>query len=174
MSYAFVAVAAVTLLSSGYSAYNAHETGRLNENANKQRAAEESAAAEEEAARIREKAERIKASQIASLAASGVKLTGDGSAGALLNETDRLAEQDALAVLRGGASRASYFNRVASNSAREGDAGMISAGLNAVATGVNAYNSANAAERNNRRAEQITLSTPAVKPVKRYSLLGDT
>lgn len=56
-------------------------------------------AANEEAALIADKANRLKSGQRAAIAGAGVDLDS-GSATELTGETDRLAEQDVLAVLR--------------------------------------------------------------------------
>lgn len=154
-----------------YGAYASYETGRAGKVAAERQAQAEREAADAEAAQIRDRAERLKASQIASLAGSGVKITGDGTEGALLSETDRLAEQDALAALTSGRNRANTLLAQGNAAYRSGINGMVSNTLNAVGNAAQGFAKVDAANAASRKAGQVDAATATIK---RKSILGDT
>ena len=156
-----------------YSGVSGYEAGRAAKVAAERQAKAEQEAAEAEAAKIKDRAERLKASQEASLASSGVKLSTDGTAGALLNETDRLAEQDALAVLQSGQNRANTLRAQGDQAYRTGVNNAFATGLNAVSTAANAAVKIDAAKAPGRKADALTPKTPLITP-PRKSILGDT
>lgn len=144
-------------------------------------AAMELEAAQAEAGQIREKARRVKATQRAGLVASGVSLEDGGSPDAILAETTRLSEQDAMAALAGGTNRAALLNDSAGITRSKGDAAELSGFLNAGATLVGGANELNKAGQKGRMASKIggtdlELSAGAQKFATasrpKYSLLG--
>jgi hypothetical protein len=98
---ALVTAAVVAAGSASYSAYASVEAADDAKKAADEQAVLEREAAAEHAKLVSDQADRLKSEQRAVLAASGVDLA-NGGGGAILQETDRLAEQDALSVLRGG------------------------------------------------------------------------
>lgn len=140
-----------------------------------QQAAMEKAAGEAEAAKIREKGVRLQATQNVALAGSGVKLDGQGSGGALLSETTRLAESDALAAITGGKNRATLLQGEAAISRDKGNAALISGGLNATSTLLGGYNSYQKAKQPGDSAAKINLdigSKYAASSKPKLTLLG--
>jgi hypothetical protein len=133
-----------------------------------EQAAQEKVAAEAEAAKIRDKGQRVAASQSAALAASGVKLDGQGSGGALLGETARLTESDALAAITGGNNRAKLLEGEASISRDKGNAALISGGLNAASTIIGGASAFQKSKENSKTATNLIQSTG-----KKLTLLGD-
>jgi len=133
-------------------------------------------AAQAEAGQIREKARRLKASQRAGLASAGVALDG-GTPDALLDETTRLSEQDAMAALSGGTNRAALLKDSASISRSKGNSALISGGLSAAGNFVSGLSSINKAGVNNKKTD-LELNSGALALTKtsrpKYSLLGDT
>ena len=171
---AILAVGAVIgAAASGYSAYEQNKVAKKQEKMEKDQARMELDAAHTEAGNIRENARRVKAAQRAALAGSGVKLDDEGTGAALLAETDRLAEQDALAVLKEGANRSSLLRGQASISRSRGRQ-AIAAGVGDVAAGaVNAYGANRSASSGSRTALQMDSDAQgfARRSQPKYSLL---
>lgn len=145
--------------SAGYSAYAQNEAANKQADLQNEQAAQEKAAAVAEAGKIREKGVRIAASQEAALAGSGVKLDGQGSGGALLSETSRLAEQDALAAITGGNNRAKLLSGEADISRSKGQASLISGGLNVGSTLLGGYNKFQESKRSTAWADEMNSKT---------------
>lgn len=167
--------AITTAGSAAYSAYvqqdNASDATAL---AAKQ-AEKELQVSEQDAANIREKAARLKSIQRSSLAASGVKVDAGigGTADVILGETDRLAEQDALAAINEGKYRAGIIKDQGNLAAGNMRAGAVSSALGGVSALVNGVTSYNAATKGTRAADETNKSTNAAL-AKNYSLDGDT
>jgi hypothetical protein len=169
-----VASLVIAAASSSYSAYaandNAIDAARAERKAAGEKAAREKQAAAEAAAQSRDAGERLKSEQAAALAGAGVNLDS-GTAGTLLSQTDRLAEQDALAALRGGNRAAgdiiSAGNARAEALRGEGTSAAISGGLNFASTALNNYGAYQRASQNSRTAGQISTRTG-----QKYTLLG--
>lgn len=164
--------------SATYSAVQQNKAEGRAENQMNQQAAMEKAAAEAEAANIREKGRRIQASQSVTLAASGVKLDGQGSGEALLSETTRLTEKDALAAITGGRNRATLLEGEAGMAADRGNAALVTGGLNVASTligGASNYQkskqgSVAATNMNKKTSLDLGSTYTATKP--KYTLLG--
>lgn len=118
-----------------YGAYSQYEAGKDAAKLQNQQAAMEREAAGAEAANVREKGKRLIGAQRAALAASGVKID-EGSGDALQQETARLTEQDALAVLKGGANRAGLLNAQAAISKKNANSALVAGGLDVASTAV--------------------------------------
>lgn len=182
-STALIAAAVVAAASASYSGYtdndNSIDAARAERKAAGEKAAREQQAAAEAAAQSREAGARLKAEQTAALAGSGVNLQS-GSAGTLLNETDRLAEQDALTALRGGTRAAGDILNAGKARADlirgEGTSAAVSSGLNFASNAVSSYGSYVNAGRNSQTASLLDQQTAAGSFVKRtgkkYTLLG--
>lgn len=174
-----VALVAATVAAVGSTAYSAYASAEAaDEQAelqNKQAQMEEEAAATEAEA-IREKAKRLRAGQIAALAASGVKLDDSTTSGAILDETDRLSEQDALAVMREGSNRAALLRGQADIARGTATATRISGALNTAATVASGISSYQRATASSRAATQLNMDSSAQQFVTRtqprYSLLN--
>jgi hypothetical protein len=171
---AIVASTVIAAAGAAYSGYAASEAADEQAALQEKQAAMEAAAAQSEADKIREKGRRVAATQEAALAGSGVKLDDQGSGGALLSETKRLTEQDALAAIAGGNNRATLLKDEAGISRSRGNAALVSGALNTASTligGVNAYQKST---QNTKLADKINLSTgstyTSTKP--KYTLLG--
>lgn len=161
--------AAAVVAGTGYTIYSTEEAKDEAEDLANKQAASETEAAKSEAARIRERAQRMKGAQSAALAASGVKLSSSGTSGALLQETDRLAEQDALAVLQGGKARSSAIL----------DQGKLDANAyrsRSISSAINGASELTSMAASRARATEAgrTASTVKQTTAKKYSLLGDT
>lgn len=174
---AIVASAVVAAGSAVYSGVAASHAADKQAALQEEQAAMEQAAAEAEAAKIREKGQRVQAAQSATLAASGVKLDGQGSGGALLAETSRLAESDALAVITSGNNRAKLLEGEAEISKDRATSSLISGGLNATSTLLGGYNSYQKSTQNTQAAKSMNSKTldigstyTSTKP--KYTLLG--
>ena len=113
-----IAAIVVTAISTAYSAYSAVDAAGDAKDASKKQADQERQLAGEQAKLVTEQGTRLKGEQRAALAASGVDLT-NGGGGAIMKDTDRLVEQDALSILRGGGNQAlrteEQGNRTAKN-----------------------------------------------------------
>lgn len=112
---ALVGAAVIGAAASGYSVYKGHQAAENQEEELRRQG-------QEEADQIRERARRLKGEQNNAFAASGVDL-GAGSVTGLLQETDRLAEQDAFMAIRNANSKADAV-------AKEGDAAAVSGIMN--------------------------------------------
>jgi hypothetical protein len=173
---ALVASVVIAAGSTAYSAYAASEAADEQAKLQEQQAAMEMEAAQKEAEQIKEKARRLKATQTAQLAGAGTRVDG-GTAGALLEETDRLSEQDALAALREGENRASLLRGGANLSRSQSQASLIGGALGTVGTilgGVSSYQKATAAAR---AANNINIPADegrgfVSRAGNKYSILG--
>jgi hypothetical protein len=161
-----VAIAAVAVSAGGaaYSAYSASEAAGEQADLQEKQAAMEKAAAETEANKIRDRGRRTQGAQEAALAASGVKLDGQGSSSALLSETTRLTESDALAVITGGNNRATLLKGEADISRGKGDAALISGGLNVASSLIGSYAAYQKSNQNSQQASLVrnSASTPTL------------
>jgi hypothetical protein len=88
--------------------------------------------AREEAQNIYANAAAIKAEQVAQFAAAGVVI-GDGSAQAVIDETDRLSRQDALASLYTGGRQAAALRASASARRAQEDDAVLSGLMKGIA-----------------------------------------
>lgn len=88
----------------------ANQQALLQQQTADEQAALEKQQAQEQALLIETQGEQLQAQQRAALAGSGVDVRAGGG-GAVLAQTDRLADQDALTVLRGGQRRAGLITR---------------------------------------------------------------
>jgi len=157
-----------------YQAYSGYQQGKKEKRLLNEQAAQEREAAAAEAADVREKGRRLLASQRAALAASGVNVD-EGTGDALQTETQRLTEQDALAVLKGGANRSSLLQARGKIAGQRADASLISGALNVGAQAVTAgdkYSRAKKAVTQNSLDESSQSFARRNRP--RYSLLGGT
>lgn len=173
-----IAMVAATVIAAGstaYSAYAASEAADEQAKLQEQQANMEMEAAKTEAEQIKEKGRRLKATQTAQLAGAGVKVDG-GTAGALLTETDRLSEQDALAALREGENRASLLRGGAKISRSQSQAALIGGALSTVGTvlgGVASYQKATASARAATTLNtQETSSGFVTRAGNKYLILG--
>lgn len=143
------------VIAAGSTAYSVHAS---NEAADEQSALQdkqaqmEKTAAEAEAGQIREKSRRVRAAQRAGLASAGVSLDG-GTPDALLAETTRLSEQDAMAALSGGANRASLLRDGADITRAQGNRAAIAGSINGAATLINGANALNKAGTKGRMTD---------------------
>lgn len=162
--------------SAAYQAYSASEAADEQEKVLNQQADMEKAAADSEAAQIREKGRRLKAAQTAQLAGAGVKIDDSGTAGAILQETDRLSEQDALAALREGENRASIIKGGAKVASGQSQAALIGGALGTAGTilgGVSSYQKATAGARTATTLNTEETSKGFVtRSGSKYSILG--
>ena len=111
------------------------------------------------------------------MAAAGVKLDGSGgSADTILEETDRLSEQDAMAALREGRERAAIVRDQGNLTAGNYRSRAVAESLNGVSSmigQVNSYRSATAGTRFANQIDQDSASQSfARRNAPRYSLLG--
>lgn len=137
---ALVGAAVLAAGAAGYSAYSQHKTAEKAEKAERD-------AGKAEADKIMERARRLKLEQQGGFAAAGVGLDSE-SVGTLLMETDRLAEQDALASLDTSRTRADIIGR-------QGDAAAVSGALDAASGLLGAYGNYQSASRPAQTAASI-------------------
>jgi hypothetical protein len=173
---ALVASAVIAAGSTAYSAYAASEAADEQAKLQEQQANMEMEAAQKEAEQIKEKARRLKATQTAQLAGAGVKVDG-GTSGALLEETDRLSEQDALAALKEGKNRADLLRQGANISRGQSQASLIGGALGTAGTIMNGVASYQKATANARAANNINLAADegrgfVSRSGNKYSILG--
>ena len=173
-----IALVAATVIAAGstaYSAYAASEAADEQAKLQEKQAAMEMEAAQSEADQLREKGRRLKAAQTAQLAGAGTKVDG-GTAGALLEETDRLSEQDALAALREGGNRAELLRGGARISRSQSQAALIGGALSTAGTimgGVASYQKATAGARAATTLNtQETSSGFVTRAGNKYSILN--
>ncbi|KAB0665654.1 hypothetical protein F6V25_07995 [Oryzomonas japonica] len=169
-----IAIAATVASAGGaaYSAYSQSEAADEQAKLQEEQAAQEKAAAEAEAAKIREKGQRTAAAQEAALAGSGVKLDANGSGGALLAETDKLTEQDALAALTTGNNRAKLLEGEAAISRDKATSSLISGGFNVGSSLIGGYNSYQKSKSNTNLANSLNADTFYQRKAPKYTLLG--
>lgn len=165
---------ALSAVGTAYSAYQGYKAGKAEKKLANQQAANEESAAAAEAGNIREKGRRLLATQRATLAGAGVKIDS-GSGDALQQETVRLTEKDALAVLKEGANRASLLRAQGKQAGKAATASLVSGALDVgstVVSGVNKYNRAKApaasAAKFRTDAESLSFAT---RNAPKYSLL---
>lgn len=142
-----IATVAISAGGAAYSAVQSKKAADEQEDMLNEQARQEREAATAEAGKIGDRARRLMGSQRTALAASGVQLDDSGSGDILVDETQRLAEQDALAVLQEGSNRAGLLNMEARSAGRRGTAALVSGAFNvasSVASGYKGYLSANA------------------------------
>lgn len=172
---AYVASAVIAAGSTAYSAYASAEAADEQAELQDKQARMEEEAAASEADAIREKSKRLKANQTAALAAAGVKLDDSTTSGAILQETDRLSEQDALAVLKEGSNRAALLRGEADITRGKATATRVAGGLNTAATiagGISSYQKATSASRGATQLDMDSSSQQfATRTQPRYSLL---
>ncbi len=134
----------VAAASASYSAYTAQDNATDAKKAAGEQAAREKEAAAIQAQKIKDQASNLQGEQRAALAASGQDLAAGGGS-AILATTDRLAEQDALAVLRGGTNQA--LATIAKGNSLSGQFGAqaAAAGINGVSSLLDGYNKLNKA-----------------------------
>lgn len=195
-----VAAVVVSAASSAYSAYAAQDNARDAKKAadefalkqdkiNQDNAARARMSAAESAEQTKDDAERLRAAQAAALAGSGVSLSSP-TAGTLLNETDRLAERDALTALRGGEYAAKDImtsNSMMLEASKQrkqqidsnAQAQVIGAGMNFLSSAAGSYASFKATGRNSETATSINSATAdnyngtfIKRTGTRYSLIG--
>lgn len=130
---ALIVGAVLSAAGTAYSAYSQHEAASDQKKLLNQQAAMERETAAAEAGNIREKGKRLIGAQRAALAASGVKID-EGSGDALQQETSRLTEQDALAVLKGGANRSSLLQGEAKAAGKRATSALVSGALDVGST----------------------------------------
>lgn len=165
--------AVLSVAGTAYNAYAQHEAASDQKKQLNQQAAMEREAAAAEAGNIREKGKRLIGAQRAALAASGVKID-EGSGDALQQETARLTEQDALAVLKGGANRSSLLQGEAKAAGKRATSALVAGALD---VGSTVASSAAAAKKSGTKTN-LNLQDGAQDFAKRnqpkYSLLtGD-
>lgn len=168
---ALIVGAVMSAAGTAYSAYSQNEAGKDAAKLQNQQANMEREAAAAEASNVREKGKRLIGAQRAALAASGVKID-EGSGDALQQETARLTEQDALAVLKGGANRASLLNGQANISKKNASSALVAGGLDVASTaasGAAAYQKARAPKTDLNLQSGSQEFTRRNQP--RYSLL---
>lgn len=173
---ALVAGAVISAGSAVYSGVQQNKAAKKQAALENQQAQMEQDAARREADNIRDQARRVKSAQRAALAGSGVKLDDQGSGAAILDETDRLAEQDALAVLKEGANRSSLLQGQASITKGRGKAAVVAGGMNAAASlvgGVKDYKSATSGSKTALQMDSDAQGL-AKRSQPKYSLLGET
>ena len=176
MGYTIVAGIGIAVAAAG-SAYSAVAAS---DNADEQRkvaadnALAEQDAAREQAALVKQKAERFKGEQRAALAASGVSLNSD-SANVILAETDRLAEQDALAVIKSGGRSALATLRAGQLKADQLDAQAVGSWMNTASKVIGGASSMMKSNQPGTTADTINLKTDAIQTTGNksgVSLLG--
>lgn len=165
VTWVAIAATAISAAGSAYAAVSASEAADETAKLQEEQAKQEQVAAQSEADLIRKKGRRVAGTQAAALAASGVRLDGQGSGSALLTETKTLAEQDALAAITGGANRATLLNDEAKISKDKATSTLIAGGMNTASTllgGASAYQRSKqpAAQALNVPKDQITTSRP--------------
>jgi len=160
-----------------YNAYQDYKAGKADEKLANEQARLESEAAAAEAGNIREKGRRLLASQRASLAGAGVKID-EGSGDALQKETTRLTEQDALAVLKEGANRASLLRQQGKAAGQAATASLVSGALDVGSTVVSAANKYNRAKAPAATAAKFRSDAEALnfatRNAPKYSLLNSS
>jgi hypothetical protein len=171
-----VAVIGLIISAAGaaYSGHKAMIAGKDAKSAANDAARGEEEAAAAEAASIRDRAQRVKATQRAALAGAGVKLGEAGTGAEILGETDRLSEQDALAVLKEGANRAALLRKQGDQAAATGRSQATASGMNAAGSAVNGASkirAANAPARTTSAALDGAALTLASRAAPRYSLI---
>lgn len=164
----------LSVASTAYSAYSQEKAGDKAKDAANLRADQELEAAGKDAANIREKAARLKGQQSAALAASGVSL-GTGSADVILGETERLSEQDALAVLKEGGQRADLIRsqgQLTSDNYTSKAIATALGGASSILGGVTSYQEATKGARTAKNIDLNTDKALATRKTPTYSLLG--
>lgn len=146
-----------------------------------QQADQEVAASQSEAEIIRDKARRTQAAQAAALAASGVKLDGEGTGSALMGETTALAEKDALLALRTGSDKASLLRGQAGISNMKADSlegqatsYLVGGALSSASQIAGGVAKVSAAQESQAKADKINSQGWATRNSSSYSLLGGT
>ena len=97
---------------------------------------------EEEAANralsIYRKAIGVKSQQVGQIAASGV-VVGDGSASAIIEETDKLARIDAMAELYSGFTQAAATRAGSTARIKAGDQALLTGAIKGITSGASTY-----------------------------------
>jgi hypothetical protein len=169
-----IAGVVISAASASYSAYVANDNAIDASKKADEQAAMEMKNSQDEAAKIREKGQRVQAAQASALAGSGITLDGQGSGQALIDETGKLAEQDALAVITGGAQRAKLLNMDSASYKKQGSSALVSGGMNVGSTLIGGYNQYQKAKQPSTVAQNYELGTTKLTTQKtKYSLLGD-
>lgn len=161
--------------SAAASAYSQRKAAKEEEKLAREQSRMEQEAAETEASNVRQRGARLLASQRAALAASGVKID-EGTGDTLQKETARLTEQDALAVLKGGANRAALLKGQADMAGDRAKAAVVGGVLDTAATAVSGYGKVKQAQRAGELATQMKQDAAsqdlARRSGSRYSLLN--
>lgn len=151
--------AAVAIVALAYSIASTEDAKRRQKHQLETQAAMEKEAAADEAENIRERGRRIAATQSATLAASGVKLTPDGTPQTILQETRDLTEKDALATLKYGAQRVSLLEQQSANVSAAAMNKNISATLNTASSMYNQNTDIEASSAKSKQATQMDMDT---------------
>lgn len=159
ITIAAVAAVAISAATAAYSAVSQADAADEQAKLQEEQAKQEKEYAQTEADKIRERGKRVAASQEASLAASGIKLDGQGTSSALLDETKTLAEQDALAAIKGGANRAKLLQGEASISRDKATSSLVAGGLNVGSTLIGGYNSYQKSTQGTKQADSYNMGT---------------
>jgi hypothetical protein len=168
-----IAGAVVAAGGTAYSTYSSMETADEMQDLANQQATKEEDYAQKEADEIREKARRLKASQNAALAASGIKLD-EGTAGTIVQETDRLSEQDALAAIKEGKDRASLIRAQGRIDAGSRTSSGIATALGGASSVLGSVTSYRKATEGSRTAGLVNIDTDKIykRTAPKYSLLS--
>ena len=94
--------------------------------------------AERKALSIYTQSIQVKSQQVAQIAASGV-VVGDGSASAIVEETDKLARMDAMAALYTGYTQAAATRSGATARVRAGDQALLTGVVKGITSGASTY-----------------------------------
>ncbi|HEY6872790.1 MAG TPA: hypothetical protein VI298_08705 [Geobacteraceae bacterium] len=170
---ALIAGAVVAAGSAAYSGYVQNDNAiDAKKNADIQAAQVRDQAAKQ-ADLIRQRGDRVRAAQAASLAGSGVDLNS-GTSGALFNETNRLTEQDALATLTTGERQADALERGGNFAAVAGTSAAVGQGLGFLGQGLRTYQGYVGSGQNSAFASQITMDANSMysRTAPKYSLLN--
>ena len=169
-----VAAVVVSAASAGYSAYSARSNARDQKEALEEQKAMEREAATREADLVKQRAVKLKSTQNASLAASGVDLASK-TAGDITAETDRLAEQDVLAIMTNSNNRTRLLEWEQKAVGKRANQATVGAGLSFASSVVSAAGQYQAAQRPGQQAAGVTADTAAAstRTAPRPSLLGN-